>query len=48
MVDNLIKNVNISRKDGFYLNDYQKLSQTLAKLEKKRKKLYYLVLVMLY
>ena len=37
MVDNLIKNSNI-QKSGFYLNDYQKLSQTLSKLEKEKKK----------
>ena len=36
MVDNLIKNVSISR-NGFYFNDNQKLSQTLMKLEKKEK-----------
>ena len=37
MVDNLIKNSQYP-ESGFYLNDYQKLSQTLIKLEKEKKK----------
>ena len=37
MVDNLIKNSQYP-ESGFYLNDYQKLSQTLSKLEKEKKK----------
>ena len=37
MVDNLIKNSQYT-ESGFYLNDYQKLSQTLSKLEKEKKK----------
>ena len=37
MVDNLIKN-SLYSESGFYLNDYQKLSQTLSKLEKEKKK----------
>lgn len=37
MVDNLINNSQYP-ESGFYLNDYQKLSQTLSKLEKEKKK----------
>ena len=37
MVDNLIRN-SLYSESGFYLNDYQKLSQTLSKLEKEKKK----------
>lgn len=37
MVDDLIKNSQYPQS-GFYLNDYQKLSQTLSKLEKEKKK----------
>ena len=37
MVDNLIKNSQYP-ESGFYLNDYQKLSHTLSKLEKEKKK----------
>ena len=37
MVDNLIKN-SLYSESGFYLNDYKKLSQTLRKLEKEKKK----------
>ena len=37
MVDNLVKNSQYP-ESGFYLNDYQKLSQTLSKLEKEKKK----------
>ena len=37
MVDNLIKN-SLYSESGFYLNDYKKLSQTLSKLEKEKKK----------